>query len=622
METRRSILTTLVLLTVGTTTIITVVSITTILWINAGNLSRQQKQVTEEKIRNYHELLTQQMRAVDFSALKRTAEIIVSDSGIQKLEIRSSKGNTIVSKGVFTNLQTTEYSELPITRSDSSETRVATVHIWKNSPGSRGAISLDWKDFLPTIAALVAAAGLIYSLVRIQIVTPISQLSNAVDEFGRSGFWPETSDSGSFEISNLNSTLAKMTAELKRQYEELREKNKDLLDAISQRQESEEKFRTAQKREVLGVMAGGIAHDFNNILNIAMGNLELAEDHAENGEVQKLLENSYSVLDRAAELTRKMLAFAQQSELELQVVDLNDTVRSFSNWVVRTIPENIEVETVLTAGLWKTKTDVNLLQAALLNLMVNAKEAMPNGGHMTIESANAVIDECYLAKRNENIEPGRYVMLAVSDTGVGISKSDLDRIFDPFYTTKSTGNNSGLGLSMVMGFLHQTNGAVRAYSEPGKGTCFKLYFLASDEDLPKSAPEADKEEEGSKSARVLLVEDEPDLLELLKIHLVSVGYSVTSVQTCDEAWEILSEQTNFDILVTDMTVPGQLQGKDLAMKARSSTPDLPVVFISGYSKESLVHNNGIHPGDFRLSKPIPRKKLLSTVDAALRKQQG
>lgn len=291
------------------------------------------------------------------------------------------------------------------------------------------------------------------------------------------------------------------------------------------------------------------------------------------------------------------------------------------NWIGRTIPSNIAVETSLLAGLWETKVDASSAGAGLLNLILNARDAMPNGGKLTIETSNIRVDDDYIELRNEDVEPGRYVLLAVSDTGEGISSANLKHVFEPFFTTKPVGSGSGLGLSMIEGFMKQSGGTVRVYSEPGVGTTFKLYFKASDTaKVNLRTPQASLlDVDAENNPTILLVEDNPEVLAAIQATLSKLGYRVVQATSGDEAYEVFAGETGIDLLLTDIVMPGELQGTALAKALRKLRPDLPVVFMSGYATQATVHGNGLRPEDSRLMKPVRREDLIRAVNKALSK---
>lgn len=381
---------------------------------------------------------------------------------------------------------------------------------------------------------------------------------------------------------------------------------------------SEKKLRQSQKMEAIGQLTGGIAHDFNNLLAIVLGNLELAEETGVSDNLKPLISAAKDATMRGGELTRNMLSFARQASLTPDEIDLNSVVKDINTWAARVLPETIEVDTSLLAGLWKVVADPTSTQNAFLNLVINARDAMPEGGKITVETSNMRIGDDYIEERLEDLEPGRYVMLAVSDTGTGIPPEDLEQIFDPFFSTKETGKGSGLGLSMVMGFMKQSGGTVRVYSEKGEGTSFKLFFPASTA-APNIAARIAKDQviTPTPGARILLVEDEQGVMDVLTEVLTSAGYNITTARSGDEAYEIFTRLGTVDLVVTDIVMPGQLQGPTLVKKLRSLQPELPAIFMSGYANEATVHGNGLRPEDVRLMKPIPRKDLIAAIEACI-----
>ncbi|TNJ42487.1 PAS domain-containing protein [Phaeobacter sp. B1627] len=376
--------------------------------------------------------------------------------------------------------------------------------------------------------------------------------------------------------------------------------------------------RNAQKIDSIGQLTGGVAHDFNNLLAVILGNLELLRDFDEPGLEKEVIETAITATLKGADLTRNMLAFARKAPLMPVKLDLNKVVLETKNWIGRTLPESVIVETSLLAGLWPVEADRASLESALLNLTLNARDAMEGKGNLTIETANVRIDQTYLDARQEELVPGRYVLLAVSDTGSGIPDEALGSIFEPFFTTKTIGEGSGLGLSMTFGFMRQSGGTIQVYTEIGQGTTFKLYF-------PAAAPQGDEEATPSvgnygvanKSGKLLLAEDEAAVRDTLVRILELSGYQVLATATGDAACAAFEADPTFDLLLTDIVMPGKLQGTDLAKSLRERWPALPVIFMSGYASEATVHGNGLRPEDVRMMKPVQSADLLAAVRKVL-----
>jgi len=387
---------------------------------------------------------------------------------------------------------------------------------------------------------------------------------------------------------------------------------------ISDRVNLEERLHQSQKAEAIGNLTGGIAHDFNNLLAVTMGNLELLQDEIEDAEQLRMIDAGLEATRRGADLTGSMLSFARKARLNPVVVDLNNVVRHAKNWMRSGLPETVDIETSLLAGLWQVRLDTTMLESAILNLLLNAKDAMNAAGKLTIETANLRIDQAYADNRDQEIQPGRYVMIAVSDTGTGIPADVLPRIFDPFYSTKEVGKGSGMGLSMVEGFVKQSGGTVQIYTEKDQGTTFKLYFPALDS-TPQDQTEPRKTSNSTMASghHVLLVEDEPAVREVLAATLGSAGYQVTVAKNGDEALALYQQTPDFDVLVTDIVMPGALQGTGLAKAIRALNPELPMVFMSGYASEATVHGNGLRPQDIRLMKPVRKHDFLTAVASAI-----
>lgn len=384
--------------------------------------------------------------------------------------------------------------------------------------------------------------------------------------------------------------------------------------------EAQEKLRDndrmlseAQKQESVGRLAGGVAHDFNNLLAIILGNAEVLLSGRLAEPAEAYLADIVQAAQRGSDLTRSLLSFARRSDLRPVVIEVNEAISGMHNLLRRTLPGNIAIETTLMAGLWQVKADRSALENALLNLVLNARDAMARGGTLTIETANVRIVEDYIAERGEDIVPGRYVMVAVSDTGTGIEPDTLARVFEPFFSTKGPDKGTGLGLPMVQGFAKQSGGTVRVYSEPGHGTSVKVYLRA----LPGREAVAEPASEPALSAAsgtVLLVEDNDAVRRTVRRTLEGAGYGVLETASADAAWALVSDGgAAFDVVVTDVVMPGRLQGPELVHRIRDVRPDVPVIFMSGYPHEANVHGNGIRENDISLMKPVSRASLLSAL---------
>ncbi len=357
--------------------------------------------------------------------------------------------------------------------------------------------------------------------------------------------------------------------------------------------------RQLQKMEAIGKLTGGIAHDFNNMLAVIIGSLEIVRRRlADSGQsaILKSIDNAAEGANRAATLTSRLLAFSRQQPLEPVVLDANKLVGGISEMLRRTISETISVETVLSGGLWRIFADPAQLESALVNLTVNARDAMPAGGKLTVETANTELDERYAAAHSE-VKPGQYVMISVTDTGTGMPVDVVERAFDPFYTTKGPGKGTGLGLSQVFGFVKQSTGHIKIYSELGHGTTVKIY-------LPRFIGEVRAQSErehiqslplGKADTIVLVVEDEATVRNMTVSSLRELGYTVIHAASAEEALPLLESQPNISLLLTDIVLPG-LNGRQLADRALSRTPRLKVLYTTGYTRNAIIHNGMVDPG--------------------------
>ncbi len=401
-----------------------------------------------------------------------------------------------------------------------------------------------------------------------------------------------------------------------------------LSDEIARRQTTELALRQAQKMEAVGRLTGGIAHDFNNLLTAIIGNAEMALRRIEpdNERVNRSLTAIRQASLRAATLVRRLLSFSRQHPQEVKSVDINRLVGEMSELLHRTIGENVRIETVLATGLWRTALDPNQLENAVLNLAVNARDAMAGGGKLTIETSNAYLDDAYVKRGGLDIKAGQYVMVAVSDTGVGMTPDVRDKAFDPFFTTKPTGAGSGLGLSMVYGFVKQSDGHVQIYSEPGQGTSIKMYFprLTDEKAFPdwETAEEPKLERADQHHECILLVEDDADVSRFVVEALSEFGYRVEHAATAAEALDILAKTPQVALLFTDVVLPGGMNGRELATEAQKLRPELPVLFATGYTRNAIIHHGRLDADVELLIKPFTTEALARKVRQVLDAKYG
>jgi PAS domain S-box-containing protein len=386
---------------------------------------------------------------------------------------------------------------------------------------------------------------------------------------------------------------------------------------VTERENAQDQLRRAQRMEAVGHLTGGVAHDFNNLLQVIRGNLELLAGMVEDDEGASLrVKNALHGANRAAQLTRQLLAFARRQPLEPKVVNLGRLVNEMTEMLRRTLGEGVEVETVVAGGLWNTLADPAQVESAVLNLAINARDAMPTGGRLTVEITNAVLDDSY-ALREAEIEAGQYVLIAVSDTGQGMDQDTLGRVFEPFFTTKSEEKGTGLGLSMVYGFVKQSNGHVQIYSEPGQGTTVKIYLPRSREREPAyTAPVT-----GSLRGRseVILVVEDDDMVRASAVGMLrDLGYTCIHASDGDSALAMLKQGVKIDLLFTDVIMPGTVKSRDLANLAQQLRPGLPVLFTSGYTENAIVHHGRLDEGVQLLSKPYSRDDLARKIRGLLK----
>jgi signal transduction histidine kinase len=382
---------------------------------------------------------------------------------------------------------------------------------------------------------------------------------------------------------------------------------------------SEERLRQSQKMEVVGQLAGGVAHDFNNLLAIIYGNLDILEDAlADRPDLRQIVQNTMNAAARGASLTHQLLAYSRLQPLDPHVLDAGKLIIDMTKLLHRTLGETIEIQTQVADDLWKTLIDPNQLENALLNLSVNARDAMPNGGKLMIEAQNAILDAAY-AEEHLEVMPGRYVMLAVTDTGIGMSKEVVQRALEPFFTTKPTGQGTGLGLSMVYGFVKQSRGHIKIYSEEGQGTSVKLYLPATATDQEDGRVTIDRSE--LPAARpgevVLVVEDDAMVLRLAVELLTRLGYQALEARDGPEAIAILDRVGRLDLLFTDVVLPKGMNGTALAREAQRRRPQLKVLYMSGYTANAIIHHGMLDKGVHLLTKPFRKVELARKVRQVL-----
>jgi PAS domain S-box-containing protein len=384
--------------------------------------------------------------------------------------------------------------------------------------------------------------------------------------------------------------------------------------------EARERMLQAQKMEAIGQLTGGLAHDFNNLLTVVIGNLETIQQNLDllssgaAGQLKRAAASALRCAQRAATLTQRLLAFARQQALDPRPLNPNKFIAAAVEFLQRSLGETINIEAVGGAGLWQVEVDPNELEAALLNLAVNARDAMPQGGKLTIETSNAFLDEDY-CRHNPEVRRGQYVMITLTDDGVGMRADVRERAFEPFYTTKAAGQGTGLGLSQVYGFIKQSEGHVKIYSEPGEGTTVKIY-------LPRLIAETVAGDENRKSGDVieglagetiLVVEDDEDVRAYLVETLRRLNYQVLRAADAAAALEFLQQRDlRVDLLLTDVVMPG-MNGRELAKRADALRPGLKVLYVTGYSRNAIVHQGRLDPGVELMQKPITQEALAGRV---------
>jgi signal transduction histidine kinase len=485
-----------------------------------------------------------------------------------------------------------------------------------------------------SIGLLVAWLGGHYFISR-----PIDRLALAAAQWGHGNFAARTGlGPGRSELTRLGDTFDAMAGQLQQQQREnanllatlenrveertqvLETTNRELLSEMQRRERAEDALRHVQKIEALGQLTGGVAHDFNNILQVILASLDAVQRRlARSGSITEgdggeQVKAAIRSAERATVLTQQLLAFARRQPLAPQLVDLNRLVQGMSDLLRRTLGEVIDIETVLAGGLWPVSADVSQLESAIVNLAVNARDAMPGGGKLTIETANTFLDEEY-ASGHEEVRTGQYVLLAITDSGAGMSKEILDQAFDPFFTTKEIGQGTGLGLSQVYGFIKQSGGHVKIYSQPGDGTTVKMYLprLVAPADAARASAQPEDAAPQGRNELILVVEDEPDVRATTVTMLRDMGYGVIEAADGASALQLLASSDDIRLLFTDIGLPGGLNGRQLADRACELRPGLAVLYTTGYARNAVVHHGVLDPGVELMVKPFTYAALATKI---------
>jgi nitrogen-specific signal transduction histidine kinase/CheY-like chemotaxis protein len=387
---------------------------------------------------------------------------------------------------------------------------------------------------------------------------------------------------------------------------------------FAERRQIEQLLCQSQKMEAIGQLTAGVAHDFNNLLGVIVGNVELLLETAQgNAKQAELADTLMKNVMGGAELTRRLLAFARQQPLHTSIINLNERLPAITGMLQRTLGENIRVVTALADGLWLTRADASQVENALINLAINARDAMPKGGDFTIETANINLNKRYAAQHPE-VVPGDYVMLSVTDTGCGMSPEVIERAVDPFFTTKPLGKGTGLGLSLIYGFIRQSGGHLKIESKVGAGTTVKLYLPKAQSEAANANVETNTPKVAPRGGElILVVDDNIQLRQLVVRQLTDFGYKVRAAGDGPEALKILNFGERFDLLFTDIGLPEGMTGHELAKAAREQKPLLKILFTTGYADMQNGHGNGQDDPVHMLRKPYRRQELAEKVRETL-----
>ncbi|HEY5225387.1 MAG TPA: response regulator [Methylovirgula sp.] len=392
-------------------------------------------------------------------------------------------------------------------------------------------------------------------------------------------------------------------------------RTQDFYAEAERRELAEQALRQAQKMEAVGQLTGGVAHDFNNLLTIIIGNLGIAKRGVVESRAERALNNALAGAERAAQLTQRLLAFSRRQPLNPRAVDVNKLIVGMADLLVRTLGEQFELETISGAGLWTVEVDVAEMESTLLNLAINARDASPNGGKLTIESSNAYLDDEY-CRQHAGLASGQYAVIAVTDNGVGMSAETIEKAFDPFFTTKETGKGTGLGLSQVYGFIKQSGGHVKIYSEVGQGSTVKLYLPRYDGQHAAVPEEIVEGGERGRGETILIVEDDDGVRQYAAEILRDLNYQVLEARDSITALKLLDADKNFDLLLTDVVLPGK-NGRELATEIERRRPGIKIIFMTGYSRNAIVHQGRLDRGTELIPKPLTEAVLARRIRLVL-----
>jgi signal transduction histidine kinase len=380
---------------------------------------------------------------------------------------------------------------------------------------------------------------------------------------------------------------------------------------------AEQALRQAQKMEAVGQLTGGVAHDFNNLLTIIIGNLGIAKRGVVEARAERALNNALTGAQRAAQLTQRLLAFSRRQPLNPRAVDANRLITGMSDLLTRSLGETVALETIGGAGVWNIEVDASEMESTLLNLALNARDAMPQGGKLTIETSNAYLDEEY-CRQHDGIIPGQYVLISITDNGMGMSPETVEKAFEPFFTTKETGKGTGLGLSQVYGFMKQSGGHVKIYSERGEGTTIKLYLPRHDGDDASIPQDIEGSADRGQGETILIVEDDDGVRQYASEILRDLNYQILEARDSATAMKLLDADKPFDLLLTDVVLPGK-NGRELASEIEKRRPGTRVIFMTGYSRNAIVHHGRLDRGTELITKPLIEgvlaRKIRQVLDA-------
>lgn len=603
--------------------LVSALTIAVLLFQNSAEQRRQERAEVEQRIQSTAFLISSLMQVADFATTEQVVETIAADANIEAIWVESTAGNQIVFAGnrppadAGQDASLEEFS-FEITSKHNPDRKIGrTVYIAKF--GLRSGLSASPVILAPVLLVFFGVVFLLSWRLKGKVVQPLRRVFEAAKNSDNNN-WPLEDPGGPLEIRELNKALKQMMASIAQRNQALDAANKELVHEIEEKQKAQEALIRATKYESIGRLAGGIAHDFNNLLAIILGNLELSMVSGKlPKKLEKFINTAFSATLSGSELTKNMMTFAGRGEFKIETLSFEKLISKLRAMTRHAIPPAINVQFDVRENLWPIKADFSSVENAILNLILNARDAIEGEGKITVAARNCTLKKRKIFDAEQNqILPGKYMLLTVTDNGAGIVPEHLSEIFEPYFTTKGADKGTGLGLAMILGVVKKFDGHVCVESTPGKGTQFSLYFRATEaveKEVEKS--ELSIEDFSFSGRQILLVEDQNLVREALGEILHQYGANVSQVQNGQEALKTLFSNPGIDLVISDMAMPGPIQGADIANWISQVRPELPLILISGSFDEKVMTGLHLPLHNACLSKPVSARALVSKAGALM-----